>query len=940
MNMYAQEAYKPKKKPKKPVPKKNMYFFGGICLCLFSVCLIMNVWYLARIITFLPSYLFGMGAYAIYLFLYAEGMCLLFREKAFKFSNFLSVLGGVVFFVTLLMGLSLGYSMELPAEAKDNLLNIYNQNYFDFGKYLTFTNVSGELSTKYASCTPLVFYKAMPIGLGASELQDVAFGGGLIGYLLVSLTNSIGVWFSWIVVVLLLLLSIFLIFNKFFIGLIRRTPVSYDEGIEEERYDEPLPTPVTRVPLAEAPAINSAPTTPRMFRSSSTPEPARPVVQSQPQVTRAPIPTPMSQPSYRQEPVAPTPAPQPEPVVEKRQSIMAQPSVPYGPNYSTIGVFTPARFIRPGAQNATQASAPAPMASPFVQEKPQTAESALLEANERQTKAEQTYLDFDAEPEVVEEQAVQAPPMVEQPVMPTPAPVPTPVMASPAPAMQQGAIQSQDQVRKPIKWIPPTSEMLDDVEVGEALDKNQRDAEDRKVAIDSTFADFRIGAHVDSYTIGPSVTRFNIKYDPNVSSKSIDRIVDDISIRLGGVNARFQPIVEGLFTSGLEVPNEVITTVSFKEVFLQLPDVKKHPLAVAFGKNIQGEVVWADLNKFPHALVAGTTGSGKSVFVNSIINTLIIRNSPENLKLLLIDPKQVEMTKYRNIPHLICPVINDASQARVALGKLVDEMNERYSIIARVDGCVEIDDYNQWAEMNNEPKIPYIVCFVDEYADLVDNCKDVAGPIANLGAKARACGIHLVISTQRPSTNIVTGTIKGNLPVHIALLTANVTDSCTILNEGGAEKLGGKGDMLVQTPLLSRVGPVRVQSCYIQRTEMMKIINYLKTHYEPCYDPKFLNLEEQSSQAGQAAVASGAVAESMDSAEEMKYQGIKEWVYGQQYMSMSRIQRECSVGFNRAGRFFNRLQAEGVVSMEVEANRGCRVIRHSDDDTGDDAYCD
>ena len=487
-----------------------------------------------------------------------------------------------------------------------------------------------------------------------------------------------------------------------------------------------------------------------------------------------------------------------------------------------------------------------------------------------------------------------------------------------------------------VNWVPPSSEMLLTYPTEEAQELNETVATQRVEAINRILSDFKVGAKCNGYTIGPSITRYNIEYDPNVTSKSVDRLVDDISIRLGGVSARFTPIVFGSPFSGLEIPNAEITTVSFKEVFESLPNVKKHPLAVGFGKDISGNVISADFDEFPHILVAGTTGSGKSIYIHSIIATLIMRVSPDDLRIVLVDPKKVEMTKYKDMPHLLCPIITEAEKAKVMLSKLVEEMENRYQKFADNGEVSNIKQYNEWAKDNNADLMPYIIVVLDEYADLVDTCKEISQPVVSIAQKARAAGIHLLISTQRPSTNIITGVIKGNLPTHVALMTAGYVDSTVIIGEGGAEKLLGKGDMLVQSPLVSRVGVTRLQGCYIQNKEITHIVGYLKEHYETNFDENFMDLVDHSKEVGNQMVLSGEVEKESDAAEEARYQSIKEWVMTQEFVSMSKIQRECSVGFNRAGRFFKRLQQEGVVSTQVDGtSKGCRVLGHGEYYDGD-----
>ena len=566
--------------------------------------------------------------------------------------------------------------------------------------------------------------------------------------------------------------------------------------------------------------------------------------------------------------------------------------------------------------------APAPVMTP-IEEEPvveeqvaeEEAEENLIETRPAEEPVQKVQINEDLvtmQPVFTEPQEEEVKPA---PVAPAPAPVPTP---------------EPPKKRKRVKWVPPSSDMLIVYDTSEAKELNDSVALQRVEAINQILADFKVGAKCAGFTVGPSVTRYNIEYDPNVSSKMVEKYVDDIARRLGGVAARFTQIVMGSPYSGLEVPNATITTVSFKEVFESLPDVKKHPLAVAFGKDISGNVISADFDEFPHILVAGTTGSGKSIYIHSIIATLIMRITPDDLRLVLVDPKKVEMTKYRDMPHLLCPIITEADKAKVMLTKLVEEMENRYQKFADNGLVSNVKQYNEWALENKEDTMPYIIVVLDEYADLVETCKEISQPVVQIAQKARAAGIHLLISTQRPSTNVITGVIKGNLPTHVALMTSSFVDSTVIIGEGGAEKLLGKGDMLVQSPLVSRQGATRLQGCFIQNKEIGHIVGYLKEHYETVFDENFMDLVDHSKEVGNAMVASGEVEKEADAAEEARYQSIKEWVFTQEFVSMSKIQRECSVGFNRAGRFFKRLQQEGVVSTEVDGtSKGCRVIAHS-----------
>ena len=697
--------------------------------------------------------------------------------------------------------------------------------------------------------------------------QGNAFGGGIIGYAIVGTFNSaFKTGGTWAMSIIILLLGIFVIFFPYLKKIIYS---SSEKKSKKSISNNGVDSVSTETIIESASNIDT-------FNN----EPAPVITQAHSESINKPA-----------------------DFTERNEPFVSSNNV-----YSPVSNFAPAMFAKFQIQPAVERTTP-------IQEN-STPVDAILKANQQDKINEQMTLNFDEKPEL-NEKLVSAKPEFLEPTPVSPSVVPTPVAVEPVPV-----------VKKPIKWVPPSIALLENMEVQGAIDLNNQVAEERMAAINGVFDDFKIGATCISYVVGPSVTRYNIEYGHNVSVRAVEKLVDDISVRLGGVNARFESVVEGQRYSGLEIPNAKITPVSFKEVFEQLPDVKKHPLAVMFGKNIDGICIGADFDEFPHVLVAGTTGSGKSIYNHSLVCTLISRNSPEDLRLVLIDPKQVEMSKYEDLPHLLCPIINEAEIAKLTLSKLVDEMNRRYGLL-KASGCSNLKQYNELLEDNpNLEKLPYIVVFVDEYADLVDVCKDINGPIVSLAQKARAAGIHMLIATQRPSTNIITGVIKGNLPTRVALAVASYTDSTTILNEGGAEKLLGKGDMLVSSPLVSRVGMVRLQGCFIQNKEILRIVGYLKEHYPVNYDPNYCNLEQAAAQAAGEMIGSPEFKANQEAGEEAKYESVKEWVMSNEYMSMSRIQRECGVGFNRAGRFFKRLQDEGVVGQETEGNKGCPVLVH------------
>lgn len=862
-------------KKTKQISSRYMNFFIGVTICLISVILIMNVGYPARAIAFPFFYAFGIMSYGVYLLLYAVGLSYLFRGKGLKLKINARFFGGLFIFLSGILLATLIVCKKALPDA--NYFKTYNDLVFNTREEVRYT---GYWNTDFIN----MFNEYFP------------FGGGLAGYFLVGiLPANMRSALAWAIAIVSAILGVFLIFAKNIFALIKK----YSGEKKAEKKPEEKNT---REPVMESQPYR--PNDREMIRQASQVDGGY-----QSEIRPIGIPMPTSSPAnYNQRNIN-----------QPQQNNDSYSSMAYARDAS----FIPARFIRHNPEMDNNLANQQVSQGPVVVE-PQpmpeiTPEQALIEKNKESTRNEQLTLDFNAKQEFNQELLTAEPefaPVENKPkeVVPQPQPIPQPI--APAPVQP---------IKKPrVKWIPPSVALLEDLETAEAADRNNAVAEERKAMINQTFESFGVRATCVDYIVGPSVTNFRIQYENNVKVKDVANLVQDISRNLGGIPARFQSMVRGTQYSGIEVSNAVITPVAFKEVYEALPDAKKKPLAVAFGKHIDGSICWANISDFPHALVSGTTGSGKSVFIQSIICTLIMRNSPDDLKLVLVDPKQVEMASYRDIPHLLCPVISDMQKAKVMIDKLVQEMNDRYSIFEE-NLVRSITEYNELAEEEGKDKMPYIVLFIDEYADLVQTFKDVATPVVRIAQKARACGIHMFISTQRPSTDVLSGVVKGNLPTRIALKVGSPTDSVTILGEGGAEKLLGKGDMLVQAAVID-TELVRVQSCFIQNKEIRHIIGYLKEHYTVDYDPKFLNLEEEAKAAGKELVEGPAFNYTSEDDEESKYQSVKEWVMSNKYMSMSKIQRDCSVGFNRAGRFFKRLQDEGVIATEVEGNKGCPVL--------------
>jgi S-DNA-T family DNA segregation ATPase FtsK/SpoIIIE len=540
-------------------------------------------------------------------------------------------------------------------------------------------------------------------------------------------------------------------------------------------------------------------------------------------------------------------------------------------------------------------------------------------------------------PEKAKEEAPIPPtqPVFAQPSFVPPSPAPAPSV----PAPQNGVESEPEPEASQPKAMPrpdykfPSIELLKNYQNQGNIAEKQAECDHRCQLINQAMTDLHAGAHVVSYCIGPSVTRYDIQTDPDVSVSSLGKYVKDISVRLGGVSTRYEEVVRGKSTSGLEIANSTTTTVSLKEMVNSLPKGDKYNLVIPFGKSISGEYIFSDLSEFPHMLVAGTTGSGKSIFMHGVIMSLIMRNRPEDLKLVVVDPKRVEMGKYKDLPHLLCPIIKEPSQAKVCFQKLISEMERRYTLF-ELSSVSNIRQFNtEYAPEAGVEKLPFIVVVIDEYADLVDTCKDIGESVVRLAQKARAAGIHLVLATQRPSVSVITGVIKANLPCRVALSMNSATDSLTILGEGGAEDLVGHGDMLVDCSQVARNGFTRCQGCMVDNNEIKAVTDFIRSEAVVQYDPAFLDLVDHEAQEKAEAAAAPVISKSELKAAQGDdlYNTIKADIMTKEYTSISKIQREYGVGFPRAGKIFARLQSEGIVAAAPEtasSAKGCKVLVH------------
>ncbi|WP_129691240.1 DNA translocase FtsK [Gottfriedia acidiceleris] len=426
--------------------------------------------------------------------------------------------------------------------------------------------------------------------------------------------------------------------------------------------------------------------------------------------------------------------------------------------------------------------------------------------------------------------------------------------------------------------------------------------EDQKQLLQETLLNFNVGAKVIAATQGPTVTRFEVQPDPGVKVNKITNLQDDIKLSLAARDIRIEAPIPGRSAIGIEVPNKESKPVYLRELvnqdkFLQ----SESPLTVALGLDIGGEPVFADISKMPHGLIAGATGSGKSVCINSILVSILYKAKPHEVKLILIDPKMVELAPYNHIPHLISPVITDARAATAALKWACDEMDRRYDLFAHA-GARDIKRFNDLAKKKGayNDELPYLVIIIDELADLMMvSPGDVETYICRIAQKARACGIHLLVATQRPSVDVITGIIKSNIPTRIAFTVSSQVDSRTIIDIGGAEKLLGRGDMLFLDNGKSQA--IRLQGVYVSDDEIEHVVEIVKDQQKPNY---LFNQEELVAKA-----------DAHDVDDELFEEAV-EFVIDQKGASVSMLQRRFRIGYNRAARLIDLMFDHGIVSNQ------------------------
>ena len=455
--------------------------------------------------------------------------------------------------------------------------------------------------------------------------------------------------------------------------------------------------------------------------------------------------------------------------------------------------------------------------------------------------------------------------------------------------------------------LPPLS-LLDSVGKKGRSTANNNSAKERGKRVIEVLEQFGIEAELVDIHIGPSVTKFEIKPDSNVKISRIGSIQDNIMMELAVTSLRIEAPIPGRPAVGIEIPNEETVPVRLKEIVLNTSQFyEKENIWVALGKNLMGESISIALNKMPHLLIAGATGSGKSVSINSIISSLLISKHPEELKLVLIDPKKVEFTPYVDIPHLLTPVVTDPHQAAAALQKIVVEMEQRYETFSS-QGVRNMSAYNEKSKTDEslEP-MPWIVVIIDELADLMAVAgKEVETSIQRITQLARAAGIHLIVATQRPSVDVVTGVIKANIPSRIAFAVSSAVDSRTILDATGAEKLLGYGDMLYIP--MGAPSPTRVQGAYVSDAEVEKLAKYASEQADPQFDNTFEEAMTPTETTGQ-----------QKGMEDELYEQALEHVLSSQRASTSNLQTYFGIGYNRAARIMHALEQQGIIGSQQGA---------------------
>lgn len=489
-----------------------------------------------------------------------------------------------------------------------------------------------------------------------------------------------------------------------------------------------------------------------------------------------------------------------------------------------------------------------------------------------------------------------------------------------SPTKEMGAIQPQEEVeddQEPISFERsvdnefyqlPTIDLLEEIPTKNQAGERENVRKSIQI-LERTLESFKISASVESAVVGPSVTKYEIKLATGVKVSRVVNLSDDLALALAAKDVRIEAPIPGKSLIGIEIPNSEVATVGFRELWENAQPKTNSLLELPLGKALDGTIRTFDMTRMPHLLVAGSTGSGKSVAVNGIITSILMKALPSEVKFLMVDPKMVELSVYNDIPHLLIPVVTNPRKASRALQKVVDEMENRYELFSQA-GVRNIAGYNEKIEKYNTQSnekyqtLPLIVVIVDELSDLMMVAsKEVEDAIIRLGQKARAAGIHMILATQRPSVDVISGLIKANVPSRVAFAVSSGTDSRTIIDTNGAEKLLGRGDMLFKP--IDENHPVRLQGAFLSDSDVESVVNFIKNQSQADYDKSFDPGEaEEDSSRGTAAPSNSA---------DPLFEEARNMVISAQKASTAQLQRALKVGFNRASDLMNELEAAGIV---------------------------
>ncbi|WP_265937862.1 DNA translocase FtsK [Bacillus thuringiensis] len=611
-------------------------------------------------------------------------------------------------------------------------------------------------------------------------------------------------------------------------------------------------------------------------------------VVAEPQVEESPVQQVVAKPQVEEQPMQQVVV---EPQVEESpvQQVVAEPQVEEQPMQQVVA--EPQVEEQPMKQVVVESQVEESPVQQVVAE-PQVEESPVQQVVAKPQVEEQPMQQVVAEPQVEEQPMQQV--VVEQ-VQKS--------ISSTEPKEKAYVVNQRENDMRNVLHTPPTYTVpplaLLSIPQQSALD-NTEWLDEQKELLDTTFNNFHVGAHVINVSQGPAVTRFEVQPDPGVKVNKITNLSDDIKLSLAAKDIRIEAPIPGKSAIGIEVPNKESKPVFLREI-LRSPVFTKSesPLTVALGLDISGDPIVTDIRKMPHGLIAGATGSGKSVCINAILTSILYKAKPHEVKLMLIDPKMVELAPYNSVPHLVAPVITDVKAATAALKWAVDEMERRYELFAHA-GARDLTRYNTIVSERDIPgeTLPYIVIVIDELADLMMVAPgDVEEAICRIAQKARACGIHLLVATQRPSVDVITGLIKSNIPTRIAFTVSSQVDSRTIIDIGGAEKLLGRGDMLFLGNGTSK--PVRVQGVYVSDDEIEKTVDHVRKQMKPNYLFKQEDLLAKTEQA--------------ESEDELFFDACQ-FVVEQGGASTSSVQRKFRIGYNRAARLIEEMESQGIIS--------------------------